>query len=79
MTTTSSEPETKRILTGGFETSYVEAGTGGRAVLLLHGSGPGVSALANWNKNLPVLGQRYHVVAPDIVGYGATDRPSGWS
>ncbi len=42
---------------------------------MLHGSGPGVSGLANWQHNIPSLSQRFHVLAPDIVGFGATERP----
>ena len=37
--------------------------------------GPGVSALANWQHNIPALAQRFRVLAPDIVGFGATERP----
>jgi pimeloyl-ACP methyl ester carboxylesterase len=66
--------EPKTIDAGGVETSYLEAGTG-ETVLMLHGSGPGVSALANWQRNIPALGQRFHVLAPDIVGFGTTERP----
>jgi 2-hydroxymuconate-semialdehyde hydrolase len=47
----------------------------GDPVLLLHGSGPGVSAWANWRLTIPVLAGRFRVVAPDIVGFGFTDRP----
>src|ERR1700739_4794520 len=42
---------------------------------MLHGSGPGVSALANWRHNITTRAQRFHVLAPDIVGFGATERP----
>jgi pimeloyl-ACP methyl ester carboxylesterase len=59
---------------GGIETSYLEAGSG-EPVIMLHGSGPGVSALANWQHNIPTLSQRFRVFAPDIVGFGATERP----
>jgi 2-hydroxymuconate-semialdehyde hydrolase/2-hydroxy-6-oxo-octa-2,4-dienoate hydrolase len=59
---------------GGIDTSYLEAGSGD-PVIMLHGSGPGVSALANWQRNIPTLSQRFHVLAPDIVGFGATERP----
>jgi 2-hydroxymuconate-semialdehyde hydrolase len=58
----------------GIETSYLAAGSG-EPVIMLHGSGPGVSALANWQHNIPTLAQRFHVLAPDIVGFGATERP----
>jgi pimeloyl-ACP methyl ester carboxylesterase len=66
--------EPRTIDAGGIETSYLEAGSG-ETVLMLHGSGPGVSALANWQHNIPTLAQRFHVLAPDIVGFGATKRP----
>ena len=42
---------------------------------MLHGSGPGVSAWANWRLNLPVLAAGHRVLAPDIVGFGHTSRP----
>jgi 2-hydroxymuconate-semialdehyde hydrolase/2-hydroxy-6-oxo-octa-2,4-dienoate hydrolase len=66
--------EPKTIDAGGIETSYLEAGSG-ETILMLHGSGPGVSALANWQHNIPTLAQRFHVLAPDIVGFGTTERP----
>lgn len=59
---------------GGFTTAYLEAGSGA-AVLMLHGSGPGVSATANWQLTIGPVAERFHVLAPDIVGFGATERP----
>jgi len=59
---------------GGILTSYLEAGAG-ELVIMLHGSGPGVSAMANWQHNIGALSQRFRVLAPDIVGFGATKRP----
>lgn len=44
-------------------------------VLLVHGSGPGVTAFANWRLTMPVLAEHYAVVAPDIIGFGFTERP----
>jgi len=72
--TTSTVVAPHTIDAGGIETSYLEAGSGEPAIML-HGSGPGVSALANWQHNIPALSQRFHVLAPDIVGFGATERP----
>src|ERR1700687_1023240 len=43
---------------------------------MLHGSGPGVSAIANWQHNIGTLSQRFRVLAPDIAGFGATERPT---
>jgi pimeloyl-ACP methyl ester carboxylesterase len=68
------ELEPRTIDAGGIETSYLEAGAGD-PVVMLHGSGPGVSAMANWQYNIGTLAQRFRVLAPDIVGFGATERP----
>ncbi len=61
----------------GIATNYLQAGEG-PAVLLVHGSGPGVSAYSNWRLTMPALAERYAVYAPDIVGFGFTDRPDGF-
>lgn len=63
---------------GGIATNYHDVGTGD-PVLLIHGSGPGVSAWANWRAVLPVLSERYRVIAPDVLGFGYTERPEGVS
>jgi pimeloyl-ACP methyl ester carboxylesterase len=63
---------------GGISTHYHDVGAGSGVadpVLMLHGSGPGVSAWANWRLNMSALGERYRVVAPDLVGFGYTERP----
>jgi pimeloyl-ACP methyl ester carboxylesterase len=59
----------------GIKTNYLEAGDG-PAVILIHGSGPGVTAYANWRLVLPALSQSFHVIAPDMVGFGFSERPS---
>lgn len=74
MTTISVEATGRTIDAGGIITHYHDTGSGD-PVLLLHGSGPGVSAWANWQHNIPVLAQQYRVIAPDIVGFGSTQRP----
>ena len=61
---------------GGIRTHYHERGSG-PTVLFIHGSGPGVSAWANWRAILPVAAQRVHVLAPDLVGFGSSARPEG--
>lgn len=55
---------------------HVDGDGDGPPVLLLHGSGPGVTAWANWRLTIPVLGRHFRVVAPDIVGFGFTQRPA---
>jgi pimeloyl-ACP methyl ester carboxylesterase len=58
----------------GLKTNYLEAGEG-TAVVLIHGSGPGVTAYANWRLVIPALAEDFHVIAPDMVGFGFTERP----
>jgi len=61
----------------GLQTAYIEAGDG-PPLLLLHGSGPGVSALANWRGTMQSdLISRYRLIAPDVVGFGNTTAPEG--
>ena len=64
------------ISTGTFNTNYHDVGKG-FPLVLLHGSGPGVSAWANWNKLFPLLSSDHRIIAPDLVGFGYTDRPEG--
>lgn len=63
----------------GITTNYHDLGDQGEreALVLVHGSGPGVSAFANWRLVIPELAQHHHVLAPDMVGFGFTDRPAG--
>ena len=61
---------------GGVKTNYLEAGQG-PPVVLIHGSGPGVTAYANWRLVIPALAERFRVIAPDMIGFGFTERPDG--
>lgn len=63
----------KSVVAAGIKTNYLEAGSGD-PVILIHGSGPGVTAYANWRLSIPVLAQKYRVLAPDIAGFGYTER-----
>jgi len=59
----------------GIKTNYLEAGTGD-PVVLIHGSGPGVTSYANWRLVLPALAENFRVLAPDMVGFGFSERPA---
>jgi pimeloyl-ACP methyl ester carboxylesterase len=63
----------KSTLVRGLQTNYHDVGSG-TPVLLIHGSGPGVTAWANWRGTIPVLSQHGRVIAPDMAGFGYTDR-----
>lgn len=74
---TNKRPEiANSIKTGEYNTNYHDVGSGS-PLLMLHGSGPGVSAWANWNKVFPLLSEKYRILAPDMAGFGYTDRPEG--
>jgi 2-hydroxymuconate-semialdehyde hydrolase len=60
----------------GVATAVIDTGTPEGAAappaLLLHGSGPGVTAIANWRAVIPALAADRRVVAPDQLGFGGT-------
>jgi len=55
---------------------FHEAGNG-PALILLHGSGPGVYGWANFAGNLPLFAQHFHCYIPDLPGYGESDAAAG--
>jgi 2-hydroxymuconate-semialdehyde hydrolase len=70
---TQASPEIGSALRAGrLNTNYHDVGSGS-AVLLIHGSGPGVSAWANWRLVLPRLKDRARALAPDMAGFGYTE------
>lgn len=62
------------VVVNGIRTNYHDMGSGD-PVVFIHGSGPGVSAWANWRLTLPALSERFRVLAPDVLGFGYTERP----
>ena len=63
-------------ISGGRHLRVNETGERGRPVLLfLHGSGPGVTAASNWREVVEGLGDTFHCVAPDILGFGDSSHP----
>jgi pimeloyl-ACP methyl ester carboxylesterase len=62
-----------RFVSSGGELAYLDEGAG-PAVLLLHGF-PLSSHL--WRGLTPLLASRHRVIAPDLLGLGASDKPRG--
>ncbi len=52
---------------------YYDVGTG-PVLVLLHGLGS--SAAFDWGKVILPLSERYRVIAPDQIGFGASDKPT---
>jgi 2-hydroxymuconate-semialdehyde hydrolase len=69
-------PELGRSITaGGYQTNVHEHGEG-FPLMLIHGSGPGVTAWANWRLVMPELAKQRRVIAPDMLGFGYSERPA---
>jgi 2-hydroxy-6-oxonona-2,4-dienedioate hydrolase len=53
---------------------YNDCGRGDETVVLLHGSGPGATGWANFNRNVePIVAAGYRVVLMDCPGWGRSD------
>lgn len=64
----------QRVQLGDLVVNYHDLGQGD-PVMLIHGSGPGVSSWVNWSKVAPVLSQRFRLIMPDMIGFGYTEAP----
>jgi 2-hydroxy-6-oxonona-2,4-dienedioate hydrolase len=64
-------PVSKEITVYGQKIHYVEAGTG-PTVILLHGLG---GSTQMWAYNIGPLAERFHVIVPDQIGFGKSDKP----
>jgi 4,5:9,10-diseco-3-hydroxy-5,9,17-trioxoandrosta-1(10),2-diene-4-oate hydrolase len=66
-------------LRSGHRLHYTEVGAPSAnrpTILCLHGGGPGASGYSNYKKNLPhFAAQGYHALAPDLLGFGLSDKP----
>jgi 2-hydroxy-6-oxo-octa-2,4-dienoate hydrolase len=71
------DPATGNYIDAAGERTYVHELGHGQPLVLLHGSGPGVSAWSNWQGVIPELGRTFRVIAPDISGFGNTGVVSG--
>lgn len=66
----------KSVKAKGLKTNYLEMGEG-RPIVLIHGSGPGVSAYANWRLVLPKIAHYARAIAVDVAGFGFTELEPG--
>lgn len=61
--------ERRSVVVDGLTTGYLQAGSGD-AVVLLHGGEFGASAELGWEHNIAALATQFHVLAPDMLGFG---------
>ncbi|WP_404364236.1 alpha/beta fold hydrolase [Marinobacter sp.] len=64
--------ETVRIKTSGAVINVVHGGQGSRPLLLLHGY-PQTHVM--WHRVIPFLSEYFHVICPDLRGYGDSEKP----
>jgi pimeloyl-ACP methyl ester carboxylesterase len=66
-------PQEKSVTIFGAKIYYLEAGDATKPkVILLHGLG---ANNASWQFNIAALAAKYHVIAPDQIGFGRSDKP----
>jgi pimeloyl-ACP methyl ester carboxylesterase len=66
--------ETRRLDLDGTRICCLTAGEGGSPVVLLHGGGVD-SARLSWGQTIDPLAEGHRVFAPDLPGYGQSDKP----
>jgi len=59
------------VMAGSIKTAYLSSGSG-LPVIFLHGAGAGA---VTWYPSIGAISEHFHVIAPDIVGYGESDKP----
>ena len=64
--------EEKFITIGEHKIRYLESGNSEEYLILLHGLGYSAD---QWRKIMPYLNKKYHIIAPDIIGFGHSDKP----
>lgn len=57
----------------GHSINYCQQGHSGPAVLLIHGFG---ASIGHWRKNIPALAQQSRCYAIDLIGFGASAKPT---
>lgn len=51
---------------------YLESGDSKKTLVLIHGLG---ASAERWEKVIPIFAEKFHVVIPDLIGFGYSDKP----
>jgi len=51
---------------------YLESGHSKKTLVLVHGLG---ASAERWSKVIPIFAKNYHVIVPDLIGFGYSDKP----
>ncbi len=68
----STEVRSATVNLHGHDIAYRVAGDGPEVVVLVHGI---AGSSSTWHDVLPLLAERYHVIAPDLHGHGESAKP----
>jgi pimeloyl-ACP methyl ester carboxylesterase len=68
------KPQQREITLHGHRVAYRTAGDSGPVLLLIHGI---TGNAKQWDDVMPLLAQRYQVIAPDLLGHGESAKPRG--
>jgi pimeloyl-ACP methyl ester carboxylesterase len=60
------------IQVDGNKIRYLETGHSKNTLVLVHGLG---ASAERWNKTIPYLAKDYHLIIPDLIGFGYSDKP----
>lgn len=60
------------IQVDGNKVRYLESGNSKNILVLVHGLG---ASAERWNNVIPNLAKYYHVIVPDLIGFGYSDKP----
>ena len=60
------------IQVDGHKIRYLESGNSKGTLVLIHGLG---ASAERWEKVIPTFSKNYHVIVPDLIGFGYSDKP----
>ncbi|MDH3677647.1 MAG: alpha/beta hydrolase [Nitrosopumilus sp.] len=60
------------IQVDGNKIRYLEAGHSKNTLVLVHGLG---ASAERWGRTIPYLAKDYHLIVPDLIGFGYSDKP----
>ena len=62
----------KFVQVDGNNIRYLESGDSKKTLVLVHGLG---ASAERWSGVLPIFAKKYHVIVPDLIGFGYSDKP----
>lgn len=72
---TQTDWQERAVRAAGLTTRYLEAGNPDNpTVVLLHDGAWGGASDVTWGRCLPLFARHFHVIAPDFLGYGGSDK-----